>query len=695
MACLSAFLLAAALPAAHTWDNPGRERFVVRLALSSEGADAEAAPQTSHLTAPRAAVTPANQGLEVPSEVGLKIRGFPFSCKLPTRSVAGHESRERAARYVASSRAAAVAGRCFQWTTSDANGVPDESFEVCVGDQFSGTFGIALYEKDADRLLDMGGFAQIYSRASTGGQPAIQVELRCQCSLPDMLPEESVCEPGDEVLARHASGKMLPAVVAGPADDQGKALRVLWGDAEEQLQGIGAVLRSEMETLSGLSCGSVPPPPAEVGRLVSSSTALEETDALRRRLYNLELVSVACCGPQALRMPTGGGAARAQLAFERLLSPLLGRCQRLLSGWWTYEVCWPWRVRLLHLSTMGEVDGPGVTLGRFPGAEFALTPAASRQEGRRREWRAMVEGDACEQTVHKWDVGLQAYQQTMVGVGGSFNPATVSSVEGPLVSDSGNADGCKKYSGHMKLSGGVALVKRGNCWFHTKAMQAQNAGAVAIIVYNEGQHQMVDVMEGVDELRTPLIPTVLVERSSGTRLQHALGQSVTLSKMSVDGMDVNMPMTTAVSFRCSSEWRGRQQTCQAGDQVEVKFIADLPGPPEDRWPKSAVRLLRAVVTDTDYLSGTLEVRWQPKGEGEEDDGEEDPSPVVPLSMTYRDGVACDSDPIAFIELLSEPQACQAEFVLHVASLCAHPALLPQQPRETQVISCEGAGEPRD
>lgn len=685
LAALVALGSALAPGGAGAWGHPGRERFVVRLALGASSRDAEASPSGAEASA----VGEPAQSLE--AAVGVRIRGAPFTCKLPpsSRGRAGSpESRERAARYVAASRAAAVAGRCFGARIGEEE-EEEESLEVCVGDQFSSSsFGVATHERDADHLLDSGGFVQSYSSA-LGLKPALQVRLRCQClPPPDTFPEEPVCEPGDEVLARHAlSGKMLPAVVAGPADDQGNALRVLWADAEEQLRGIGAVPRSEMQTLAGLPCRAAPAA-AELGRLVAA--AIQET-AESRRLYELDLASVSCCGPQALRVPAG----RANTAFERLLSPLVGRCQRLLSGWWTYEVCWPWRVRLLHLSTMGEVDGPSVTLGHFPGAEFALTPAASRQEGQRREWRATLEGDACEQTVHKWDVSLQASQQEMVGVGGSFNPATVGFVEGPLVADSGNADGCKKYSGHMKLSGGVALVKRGNCWFHTKAMQAQNAGAIAIIVYNEGQHQMVDVMEGVDELKTPLIPTVLVERSSGTRLQHALGQSVTLSKMAADGMNVKMPMTTAVSFRCSSEWRARQQTCQAGDQVEVKLIADLPGPPEDRWPKSAVRLLRAVVTDTDYLSGTLEVRWQPKGEGEEDDGEEDPNPIVPLSMTYRDGVACDSDPIGFIELLSEPQACQAEFVLHVASLCAHPALLPQQPRETRVISCEGIGEPRD
>ena len=34
------------------------------------------------------------------------------------------------------------------------------------------------------------------------------------------------------------------------------------------------------------------------------------------------------------------------------------------------------------------------------------------------------------------------------------------------------------------LSGSIALIKRGACQFGLKALNAQNAGAVAVIIYN-------------------------------------------------------------------------------------------------------------------------------------------------------------------------------------------------------------------
>ena len=42
----------------------------------------------------------------------------------------------------------------------------------------------------------------------------------------------------------------------------------------------------------------------------------------------------------------------------------------------------------------------------------------------------------------------------------------------------------------------------------------------------------------------------------------------------------------------------------------------------------------------------------------------------------------------WIEKLLEPYACNAEFVVHVASLCAMPELAPKKPQEEQGINCQ-------
>eukprot|EP00435_Cladocopium_sp_Y103_P004835 s4107_g1.t1 len=48
---------------------------------------------------------------------------------------------------------------------------------------------------------------------------------------------------------------------------------------------------------------------------------------------------------------------------------------------------------------------------------------------------------------------------------------------------------------------------------------------------------------------------------------------------------------------------------------------------------------------------------------------------VPLRAAFRDGVPCGGSRDVWIEKLLEPYACNAEFVVHVASLCAVPQLL--------------------
>jgi len=61
--------------------------------------------------------------------------------------------------------------------------------------------------------------------------------------------------------------------------------------------------------------------------------------------------------------------------------------------------------------------------------------------------------------------------------------------------------------------------------------------------------------------------------------------------------------------------------------------------------------------------------------------------LVPLGSAFRDGVLCSSAPNAFIEKLLEPMSCQAEFLVHVSSLCADGRLAPEQSRPAQAIAC--------
>jgi len=417
---------------------------------------------------------------------------------------------------------------------------------------------------------------------------------------------------------------------------------------------------------------------------------MEEAAALdiaRHRDFNITLAAITCCGVRALRSsPTEHEAPTNDLEYKRLMTPLIGRCMRLLIGWWTYEVCWPWRVRQLRFSMEGEVEDIGTVLGHFNKSQgLVRRRAVPRQEEESAfELFTLLEGDQCGQTVQSWDITTG--HVSVAAVGGSFNPARLLAVEGRLTLEQSNEDGCNPY-GDIRLDGAIVLAKRGGCWFHTKSLMAQAAGAAAVIVLN-AQHHMVDLMEGVDELVSPGIPTVLVEDDAGQALLELIGTHVELKKTSFEGdVELGRPLSTTVTFRCSSVWQNRHQICMQGDEVAVKLPPKNKSDIGSRWPRSSVQVLRATVDEIFHETGTILVTWLPSDQLEEDVDLTTLPDTVPLSTAYHEGVPCDSRGGARIEEVAEVQACSTEFIVHVPELCAHPRLVPPRPRDTQVINC--------
>jgi hypothetical protein len=51
--------------------------------------------------------------------------------------------------------------------------------------------------------------------------------------------------------------------------------------------------------------------------------------------------------------------------------------------------------------------------------------------------------------------------------------------------------GCERISNSREMQGRLALIRRGSCWFSEKFMNAQNAGAIGVIVWNiEGPYNV-------------------------------------------------------------------------------------------------------------------------------------------------------------------------------------------------------------
>ena len=73
----------------------------------------------------------------------------------------------------------------------------------------------------------------------------------------------------------------------------------------------------------------------------------------------------------------------------------------------------------------------------------------------------------------------------------------------------------------LPMAGAIALIQRGTCSFYDKALNAQNAGAVAVIVYNEGQEGRTDAIRGTLGEPDFTIPVVFASYDIGKALYDA------------------------------------------------------------------------------------------------------------------------------------------------------------------------------
>ena len=82
------------------------------------------------------------------------------------------------------------------------------------------------------------------------------------------------------------------------------------------------------------------------------------------------------------------------------------------------------------------------------------------------------------------------------------------------------------------VSGKVVLIGRGGCTFANKAVAAQNAGAVGVIIVNddEANPNTVRIMDDGDTGTSAAIPVLMVSYNGGTQIRNlGTGISVKIS----------------------------------------------------------------------------------------------------------------------------------------------------------------------
>ena len=117
------------------------------------------------------------------------------------------------------------------------------------------------------------------------------------------------------------------------------------------------------------------------------------------------------------------------------------------------------------------------------------------------------------------------------------------------------------------VSGKIALVQRGACNFDTKVLNAQNAGAVAVIVYNNVDGEDV-TMSGANDAASVKIPAAFISKSHGSAL-HATAEAGITATIPI----FPIPLGSDVSHHKIASFSSRGPT----DELRIKPDVLCPG----------------------------------------------------------------------------------------------------------------------
>lgn len=81
--------------------------------------------------------------------------------------------------------------------------------------------------------------------------------------------------------------------------------------------------------------------------------------------------------------------------------------------------------------------------------------------------------------------------------------------------------GCEAADFPATVAGKIALIQRGTCTFRQKVTNAQAAGAIGVVLFNEGQPGRTDAFEGTLDPPLTTIPVVMASFAAGQELYNA------------------------------------------------------------------------------------------------------------------------------------------------------------------------------
>lgn len=153
-------------------------------------------------------------------------------------------------------------------------------------------------------------------------------------------------------------------------------------------------------------------------------------------------------------------------------------------------------------------------------------------------------------------------------------PANAVMDELVLYDDAGNK-GCNFAGNEAELTGHIAILRRGDCEFGLKALNAQNAGAIAVVIVNNEPGDPIP-MGGGDNGSSVTIPVVMVGQADGEMLITKMEEEPVVvfigSKMGYYENDIGMDEKKIVRPKFS---QFPLVYANAGDGYEIDFVADV------------------------------------------------------------------------------------------------------------------------
>lgn len=181
---------------------------------------------------------------------------------------------------------------------------------------------------------------------------------------------------------------------------------------------------------------------------------------------------------------------------------------------------------------------------------------------------------------------------------GPLRPVDVMIPPGPEANSS--TSGCEAADFASFPPGSVALIQRGTCGFNVKALNAQAAGAAAVVLFNEGQPGRTGLSTPIGDTPGLAIPVVFATFAAGVDLSLLPGATVTVK------VDFTEETRTAWNVFAESDSGNANNVVMAGAHLDS--VQDGPGI-NDNGSGSAALLETAIQMSKVKTNAKVRFAW--------------------------------------------------------------------------------------